>query len=697
MLRVPHRNPSGSTDTIRQVRPHLCPASSARTGPVLLLLLLLPCELLAGQGTWCVDPDGGSTPSCCAGAINAAPFSDLSTAFDAAAADADAPFERASFCVGSTSAAPLDIVIDTSTGVFASEISVQFDGGSSPNWCPDALGVRHTDPSDEGVRLSISGLHFDQSLCPTPTVPLVVSQGGDLELTDARILDLAGSFLEFESNADSSVQIDVRTSRIEGGSGPAFTGSGELRIDRTEVSARTASVPLIDVQEETGFLNLAASIFFGNAVTGSEPLIRSRAIARVNSSTFSANAIESGAALFVVDSPNGIDPVALGWIESNIVDNRVHASNALAAPPVPRPIGVGDPQAVLCLPRGSDGLRPRERERPQAPTSLGAGDLIRVLGLPGPWGLVVVQKSYFVGNHLSEAGSLVALGGNEPRHVVFVHNTVDEPRAATIRALTDVNESWLVSARNLLLGAPRLELGSNWGSLETTMELIEGDAVDWLAGATSASGLSGPFPPGVQNGSTDFLLGPAAEQLSDCELALAHCQDSVPANCSDGTLLDGFAHCGLDGAAAYLPSSEGLAQLGYRWPWVNSGLPQLAKGSGENFPGAAGWVCGSGIPEPFDFSDDEGPYDGDGATGLTDCDNYDASVVPEVPEVDGFTAEGCEDTACYECPGERGADDNPEGDAVGPATVGCGRTGCGTPLVFVGLLPLALPRMRRRR
>lgn len=663
-----------------------------------VVVLALPLGLSAQEATLCIDPDGGAAPSCCPDS-GAEPFESVEAALGSIEGTPES-LDRLTLCVGSNSPVSLPIVVDLAS-VEAEEVLVQFASPASPNWCPGQDGVRIQDTSGGSSRLSLQGFHYSPSECAEPTSPspLLQATAVDFELDGARLLDVEGTVLEFSSGPDVAALVDVRRTRIEGGSGRAILGDGELRIDGSEFSARASDAPLVEVTAGRGILSLASTLFFGNAVVSEGvPLISSRAVVRAVFTTVSANSLARSGAVVEVDGRDGTDPVVLSWVESSISDTRFHnASSPSTAPSVPRPVVEIASSEFECLPAASDGLRPISRSRPQEPADIGAGELLRVTEFPGEWGLLRIQKSYFVRNLISAEGALLGVSGTSGRYLILLHNTIEEERAPIVRASSDVDESWLVSARNLLLGRPSLELGSRWALAETTMELIEGDPSGWIDGASqAASGLQGPFPPDLGEGSRSLFRGAAAEGLSDCERALAHCPEMAETDCSSGAIGPGFAQCGLDGAVEYLFTSAGQAVVSHRWPWVDSGFPQVESGAGENAPGASGWTCGAEVPEPYDFTGEDGPYDGDGATGMVDCDNFDAGIVPEVPEFDGFGEEPCEPAACYECPDEAvrpGEDPVPQG-LVSP---GCTRgNGCGTPLAFGWLLlPLLLQRRRQ--
>ncbi len=691
-------------------------ALASRAGVIALTLAVLgPLASTAHAGkdqySWCFDPDGGGLmATCCEGADNGTPFSTFDQVL-AAVESAEGPSagerpKRQTVCVASETPSPFDVVVDFSASDLGPLLLIDFGDGAAPNWCPDQVGIVVVGPatSASNSSLSVNGLNFDAASCAQTLDALIMVDDANLEVAGSRLRGPGMDVIRFSTTPGSAASnVDIRTSRLEGFNGQAAVGTGELRLDRTEVSAFDSTKPIIDVENADGVLGLDRVLLYGNAVQDGLPLVRTRTPLRLLNSSLIANEVEQGGSVVIaeVDAGGGQPHTVL---QSVFSDNRVHPADGATSSEIVERVPA---QADFCLPTGADGSYPRGRQRPPRPASGGAGALVHLAGTFNSTNHVLIAKTYFVQNTLGSGGALVRLEESAPGRVIrFLHNTCDESLGSVIQAATAASRSRLISARNLLLGSPTLQLGPGWDFVESTMDDVEGDPSAWAASFVGVAGISGPYPTAFLGGPGDLLLGEGSQQLSDCERALAHCADLTADDCNPGALGEGRAFCGLDLAADYLPSSSGLALAAAWWPWRDAGFLQTPVGSPENFPGASGWTCIKslvGLPEDGDF-DDFG--DQDGFSGMVDCDNSDPNVVPEVPAMDGHATVECEETECFTCPGDdddtgdEDDDDAADDDSSSPdltVPTGCTGRGCGVaiPIAFLPLAVLSLGRRRR--
>lgn len=492
----------------------------------------------AGQDDyrWCFDPDGGgATPGCCDNVDNGTPFTTIQEVM-AAVEGAEGPSagQAPAFqavCVAAESAVTFDIDIDFAS-LSGGLIQFEWSDQSIPNWCPDQNGVEVAGATTAGVYelLSLQGVHLDAASCGSMPDPLVEVTDADFEFNDARILGALPQGVAFSTSSGAELaQVGIRTTRFEGLQGPVAVGTGVLRFDRAEVSASESfGEPLINAVDERSQVNATASLFYGNAVHDGHPLMRVGGRLVFDYASFVANEVEQDASLVLLDiDPTKGDPIADIQF-STFSDNRLRSGDgATASDPVPRPFGA-DPQATLCLPKASDGIAPRGRQRPEAPQTAGSGALLDVVGSNISTTYMLLVKSYFVGNTVGPSGAVLRLGENGPaRAIQFIHNTCDVADGFVIEATTSTPIDHLVSARNLLLGAPSVSLG-DWEFADTTMEYCEGDPTSWSTGFASSTGIVGPFPDAFASGGGDLLLGtdgesrlPAALRLHGARVCLA--------------------------------------------------------------------------------------------------------------------------------------------------------------------------------
>lgn len=672
----------------------------------------------AGQDrySWCLDPDGGGpTAPCCDDADNITPFTTFEETIAAVEAaegpSAEERPEQQTVCVATETPSAIDLLIDFTASDLGPLLLIDFGDGLAPNWCPGQAGIVVVGPatSASNPSLSVNGLNFDAASCGQPVDPMMTVLDANLEVVGARLLGPGPDVIRFSTTPGGSVSnIDIKASRFEGFNGQAAVGTGELRLDRTEISAFDSLNPIIDVENTDGALWLDRVLLFGNAAQDGVPLVRTRTPLRILNSSLVANEVEQGGSLLFAQVDNGGgQPHTIQ--QTVFSDNRIHPADGATAAQVPERIPA---QIDLCLPTGTDGSYPRDRQRPTKPAAGGPGALVHLAGTASSTSYVLITKSYFVQNTIGVGGALVRLEESAPGRVVtFLHNTCDEPVGSVVHAATQTSRSRLISARNLLLGSPFLQLGAGWDFVESTMDDVEGNPSAWASSFSGAAGISGPYPTAFLDGPGDLLLADASQQPSDCERALAHCADMTVDDCTPATLGEGRAFCGLDLAADYLPSSSGLALAADWWPWRNAGFPQTPVGSPENFPGASGWTCSKSYVGALTDGDFGGFGDQDGFTGLVDCNNSDPDVVPEVPDLDGHTTAECEENECYTCPSgddddignddddirdDDAADDDSSSDDLTVPT-GCTGRGCGVaiPIAFLPLTALSLRRRRR--
>jgi len=671
---------------------------------------------------------GGSPGLNCEGG---GPFATIEEALAAIAADeVDNPGGENWICMihASILQPAATIVVDNSAGAYGDRVTLSFlsersDGAPPTSMCPPLDGstaFQFDGPVD--LKYLVSEWHgagCDEAAGDRGTW-VEVGPDGDVVLLEVVLEAARGTspVLRVLGGGD----LVVNQSRISDGDGPALDGEGNVTLFHTDLSllAPPRGAPVVQV---TGTLTLDNASIASNYVRDA-PLVDVRAAPElgagrpltVDRSVVVGNAVGDDEPVLALTLPPGDGEPRRSWVYASEIarNQRWTDSPALSMPPrmdrIPRPCV----QDSDCMPCGAG-----EHVDYQDPDQVAA----LVGGVPGSAPLVRVEadsldrrgsidflKNFLVDNP-SAGGALLGVVGDDPSKltVSFVHNTIANGDAPPLDQTGTTGVEHLISARNLVFGATSAT-ASPPSHAERVLDVFQSAAPSWEA--LFEGGLEGPLAPPF---TTDSRL--PSFHGEGCEAVPHFCPNITATNCFDGQS-EAAMVCLADAGRDYRPSDALLATYQVEWPWTALLLDSAAPASdGANAPGATGHDCLNAGDLEFpsdrtDFSGSGSAGDGDGFTTLTDCENEDDGVVPELPELDGYTTEACEPAECYECPAEPAPwasgtddddttddDDDDDDDATDDDDVSefesCSAKGCATP--FGGaMFPIALLALRRR-
>lgn len=692
---------------------------------------------------WCVRNDGGvGTYSTCEGPNTCSgTFESIGAAVSAArtAPDPDLSDPAAHMvCVDSPGVHTESVTIDNSDGLLGRYIGIQFTSVAGVNWCDDGNVAR-----DAGFQISGSGdpdelvevlkLRTDVAECARARP---VFEASNIDFSATRLVALGGASPVLVSSSATPQEHSVGVSRgvIEGVTGTAIDAGSTLFLSGSVLAGNeSVGAPLVQMTaassaggSNTTALELGGMVVVGNAVTGA-PLISSVEGLRVRQSVFWGNTV-AGSHLVSVGPATPVFRAASLVMETEFSANTLLESGAAVSPadPVHSP---NDPEGGFTLPCGIPALQGVAVSSRQAASGVGQPGAFSLLNFtsPGSAGTTLrLYRNYIVENTMAEDGAVIDAGaGHQGTSLFMVHNLFADHSAPIIRGGDGVGQCRLASVKNIYLGVPELALGSCWDRIEATADQVETDPLDWeFQFPTPMISVVGP----TWSGLPPLPFESAPDALDWCEQRRAHCPNIAPGCANE------LGWCPSGEARNYLLTASARTELAQPFPWSNTMLDATGSSSIDT-PGPAGWDCTGDQPFPTDNLETK---DADGFTDLVDCDNFDGTVVPELPELHGVGMPWCEPVpgSCYVCPPEScwppgegncpelspgddddataddddsGADDDDTGalddddDGRSDQTVpvGCTGRGCGTALQPVSTsvlvwLPLAAVRRRNR-
>lgn len=465
--------------------------------------------------------------------------------------------------------------------------------------------------------------------------------------------------------------------------GAALRTSGMTFLHNTEVAGcvcdgSEGAVGLLHTEAD-GELAVLRSSFFGNQIDGSagtvEGLIAGRVLA-LTRVTFVANAVSGGAALVHSEWPVFNTVPGSSAFDSGFASHLVVARNRQVMDfagfelPHMEPSAFGTEGVPSCF--GLAAPAPYStRANPFGGLVEGDGPLLRVEG-PQAGALshrLGIFRSFFVQNEIGSAALISTDAAVASPQIDLIHNTVADNGQATLMSMdAAAPATMLVSARNLFIEslgnvptAPMVQLPSYVRSVTSTMNVAPA-GVSWVTpGWGTMFEVTGPD---VTFSSSEFVDSGWLRALAPCMRFQQVCPASAAADCPQGPWPD--VPCAVDAAVEYVPTPAFVAALGTPWPW-DTGFFEPSYSQGGDAPGATGWSC-SPPWNPLDryLELRITPLgDGDGAPDLLDCDNDDASLVPSLPDYDGYSSVECAPGTCFVCPEGSipvGDDDSSVGD-----------------------------------
>lgn len=481
--------------------------------------------------------------------------------------------------------------------------------------------------------------------------------------------------------------------------GTLVNTQGLLQLGRVVIAGGRVGGPwgglaLLESYGPDGAFELQDSIFYGNATdssSGEQASLIKGHVMKAHRVTFFENAAFGGES----NSPQiqgaapllKIDLTALGYSTDEfgefsgggaMFQDLVFARNrALVLPTGGPPEG---PVAPLLPPIGSAscagqviGESLRSRTSPWLGLTERDGSLIQVFPVlsstePGEF---VLSRSTFVENAIGGGPLIYAAGGDGDSIVQFLHCTFADNGVATILAFLDLSTGdgsyELAFLRNLLLRDEHSESENQSGNLwllssvglpldhvVLSMNAHAAGTPLFIAEFTPAQSLLGP------NLTFEDRLGltenPSFAALSPCERFKRVCPGANDTTCDEWTAAGQAFACAEGTGGDYLLSPELQLTLddGRPWPW-DTDFFEVPGFPGWQEIGAAGWTCLAERGTVDAYYDEGGLLawgDADGQPDAIDCDNEDATVLAEWPELDGYSSEECEapEGSCFVCP-----------------------------------------------
>jgi hypothetical protein len=709
-----------------------------------VLLVASPAHSQQNLYEWCVDATGTvSDWSICY--PTGTPCSEVhATIADALAAAAATPDylpglrpEEHRFCILTPGIHTESVHVENTDGVIGKSLQFRYGSAFALSGCPDEAGddpmfrIEGNGANELDHLVTVTSLRMDQRACPGSERPLADISSSDFELIDGRLVGGVGPLMT-AVQPSSEISVGLQTTRIEGVQGPLYSGDGRFSAVASEISRIDAGAsPLINLTGRGARIDLNTTALFANISRG-EPLISLASDVYFWTATLAGNVVLGGAPLVAVEVAEHDRTVNI------VIDRSVFSRNHLlgdgtASPPAF--VSISNTVDQECLPAGADSRPYHDRDLPAWTGTSSPAALIDLFGAQlVPRANVSLQKSFVVANQMAAGGAVFRMGGDvDGLTLSLVHSTFDEPNGRLVDGGGAGSGARFVSARNLYLQEPGIDLGKAWTHIEMSMDEINPDPGPVAEALGDIDGVIGPFPKLAPWEDSPWFRDVATVRgLTNCARNTLVCPE-VEFNCSGINW-----YCALDEAAAYVPTPEFRDGVSFPWPWRGViDLIDVLENDGE-VPGATGWRC-NGHDFPWDVhrpaSQDNG--DGDTYTTLLDCDNDNPLIVPILPEEDGITTPDCRPTegGCYECPdGTEVTDDDdaiddddavddddsaPEDPTPEPAPTpdpgdddtslktGCAVTGCGVPYRCVDgqpvpawlsllLAPLGLRRRRWR-
>jgi len=656
-----------------------------------------PLSALAVPYGWCVDDRQLETDFSCSefvGCDNTTPFVSIEDALTAAAATPNGTSHH--ICVRSGAPHTESFVVDDSAGALAGDVRIEFLMQQSTNYCPgpSAAPPIRVLGGPQGTAVEFFTFWSDFAGCAGMAGPLLDIVGADVTLANAQLSNYPGDLAALSAGSGGQATLRIDLARIQRFEGSLTTGTGELRIDGSEISGLRSPRPITGAPGVS--FSISDSAVFGNLVEGGGPLLRFVADSTSRGVLYGANVVMDGGPLLhmVLETDGAAATVWGGEFSRNrlLGSGSADAAPSLALNPAGLPVD-------YCLPPGSQGDSYAGRATPTASGAPSQAPLVLVEVAAGAIGTrATLAKVFVVENETAAGGSLIAVDGRGEAHqLALLHNTFSALSGPLLEG--GGTDSRFVTGRNLFTSDPILALDGTWTKGELILD--QGPTSPWADRADIDEVLWVPLP-----GQTpQFRTAAQILALDSCARVQAVCPEVD--DCASWGAFD----CAVDRARGYVPTASQSEALENPWVWETDGLPDGGPGS---VPGATGWTC-STAAAPWDLLGPGG--DGDGWSSLTDCNNEDGDTLPSIPDLSGVGSDDCIEIAddCYRCPpGSNLVDDDDTGtidddddsfDAENSVPVGCTSRGCGAAIdcgsgqtvAWLFVLPLGMWRRRRVR
>jgi hypothetical protein len=627
---------------------------------------------------FCVgDPPGPTTSTC--GFSCAAVYTTLQEALDAAAVEQAATGPKyIQICGLGTDPLDESPVIDNSAATYGSPFVLHLQGRplcGDPLLDPDEPVLRWTQqPGDALLDLNIDLSPGGQ--CGTPVRRPGLNLSGPAP-TFADLVRIEGTVGYGIGNGvdgvASNFTLNGHGHYIANCEGAAMVTHGEATLWNLVVAGCTVNEAtggdglLVAVSAASKFV-LHDLVFFGNLIDGrgagpSAGILGSRL--SIDNSAFIANGMAGGSPLvragtrlpdYSVSAWPDLTETETRWRNDVYSRNRqLQPAGSLSAPA--QPVGLlAAPEGEICA--GPISTAPwYSRPDPFLGVPPGTGPLLEFDGALGSQAgeAVLLLRQFFLGNDLG-VGPLVRVESVRPAlDVQILQSTLAANGASQLLEMPTVLADWsVVLLRNLLVdgpppGTPLSALPGTPARAMVSMN-VGPPGTDWYdAPNTSPFQIDGPQVEHTFDG-TEFENPAIVRALSACDRHLMMCPDATPPSCGARAFSSRALVCGVDEAAAYIPTAAFVTELGEPWPWDTTFFE--ASGSGWVAPGATGWSCEAPRGTPDTITSDGAWGDGDQYPDALDCENQDAGIWPVLPPFDGFSSEYCveEGYPCYLCP-----------------------------------------------
>jgi hypothetical protein len=403
-----------------------------------------------------------------------------------------------------------------------------------------------------------------------------------------------------------------------------------------------------------------------------------------------------------------------------IAGNQLVAGGGDSEPSPPGPLGsFSSSPTEFCLPQAAGGREYWSRVGAITTASPAEAPILRLDPTFATSVRLSVRASFVSGNIVALGSPFIQFDAGAPEaQIALIHNTCGPEVQKVLEERIPGFTPRLVSARNLFLSDPSVDLDEVLVDFEVTFDATPSGSSVWEA--QFGNQIAGPSRPGT--GDLPLLAAATVRAMSKCDRVLATCPEFDTCGELDAGGFGDSSLCPLGTAAEFVLDLSATEPLEGRWPWQSGELLQTDSPSQWNVPGAQGAVC-RGAFDPVDYDPLSQTGDGDGFTTLTDCDNSLIDVQPSLPEHDGYSSEFCDPNAdgdCYECP--TGSDwPPPDDDAVDDdddasddddalddddstrddISSACTASGCGVSYFCqdggAAILPVALLPLARRR
>ena len=651
------------------------------------IAVLLGCFMPA-SATWavdtrlCVSPEGASESACAGGSCDAY-VPTFSHAFEEAALLPNVGDERPHVAVCLLPHPDLpdepheeSIAIEDPSGNLGAPLELAL-------WdrmlCPDL-----TSSADQPLlSVETSGLVIVQGLSSDLRVegvcgesrPGVSLSGGGAVILGVQ-LDGASGYGIRNGVSASPVELNVTPSSLVNGTGPALHSSGPATL----IEVLVAGYRLDDTNgghaviwgEANSEVFIRSSVVLGTLVEGgteARALLQGPRVA-IDNSTIVANGL-SGAPLArlgftpqVYESAGvGFDSAVVWGIWNSVISrNRVLASVADFTVPEQSPVAWPGPTTPHC---GGRALADAwvDLASPFEELEGGTGPLVVLdptLGAVSN-GESLFLRSFFVENELGDAPLVAFEGGGTSLWIQFLHNTFAANDARRLLEWTDATPGGgVVALRNLQGDATDQSLMEipNYLSTVTSSLNVGPPGTTWIEPLPNQGWLVGPEIEAI----AEFREAYFVRSLADCDRFQLLCPGVSASDCDAWAEGSQRLVCGLDAAAAFVPSEAFLDSVDIAWPWQTTFFSPVAEGSA--IAGATGWRCTS-LRGTADTAPEPGGVvlgDMDLHPDAVDCDNEDPDLFPRVPEHDGISSEYCDapEGSCYVCP--EGSEPPPQDD-----------------------------------